>query len=105
MTAPSQQKLRVHGPVVVTANRLSDGAVVYRAAIGGWTTRIEAAAVVTSAVAAKDLLTIAIADDVGAVGAYVAPVELNGGRIEPGNLRERIRLAGPTFDLPITFGI
>jgi len=105
MTAPSQQKLRVHGPVVVTANRLSDGAVVYRAAIGGWTTRIEDAAVVTSAVAAKDLLTIATADDVGAVGAYVAPVELNGGRIEPGNLRERIRLAGPTFDLPITFGI
>jgi len=105
MTAPSQQKLKIHGPVVVTANRLSDGAVVYRAAIGGWTTRIEAAAVVTSAVAAKDLLTIAIADDVGAVGAYVAPVELNGGRIEPGNLRERIRLAGPTFDLPITFGI
>ena len=105
MTAPSQQKLKIHGPVVVTANRLSDGAVVYRAAIGGWTTRIEAAAVVTSAVAAKDLLTIATADDVGAVGAYVAPVELNGGRIEPGNLRERIRLAGPTFDLPITFGI
>ena len=30
MTAPSQQKLKVHGPVVVTANRLSDGAVVYR---------------------------------------------------------------------------
>ena len=105
MTAPSQQKLKIHGPVVVTANRLSDGAVVYRAAIGGWTTRIEAAAVVTSAVAAKDLLTIATADDVGAVGAYVAPVELNGGRIEPGNLREHIRLAGPTFDLPITFGI
>jgi len=105
MTAPSQQKLKIHGPVVVTANRLSDGAVVYRAAIGGWTTRIEDAAVVTSAVAAKDLLTIATADDVGAVGAYVAPVELNGGRIEPGNLRERIRLAGPTFDLPITFGI
>jgi len=105
MTAPSQQKLKIHGPVIVTANRLSDGAVVYRAAIGGWTTRIEAAAVVTSAVAAKDLLTIATADDVGAVGAYVAPVELNGGRIEPGNLRERIRLAGPTFDLPITFGI
>jgi Protein of unknown function (DUF2849) len=106
MTAPDQQKkLKIHGPVVVTANRLSDGAVVYQAAIGGWTMRIEAAAVVTSAVAAKDLLAIAIADDVEAVGAYVAPVELNGGRIEPGNLRERIRLAGPTFDLPISFGI
>ena len=34
MTAPSQQKLKVHGPVVVTANRLSDGAVVYRSMLG-----------------------------------------------------------------------
>ncbi len=105
MTAPSQQKLKVHGPVVVTANRLGDGAVVYRAAIGGWTTRLEAAAVVTNAQAAKDLLALATADDIGAVGAYVAPVEINEGRIEPGNLRERIRVAGPTFDLPAVFGI
>lgn len=105
MTAPSQQKLKVHGPVVITANRLSDGAVVYRAAVGGWTTRLEAAQVVTTAQAAKDLLSAATADDLGAVGAYVAPVELIGGRIEPGNLRERIRIAGPTFDLPVTFGI
>ena len=41
MTAPSQQKLKVHGPVVVTANRLSDGAVIFRAAGGGWTSRLE----------------------------------------------------------------
>jgi hypothetical protein len=104
MTAPSQQKLKVHGPVVVTANRLSDGAVVYRAAVGGWTPRLDAAAVVTTAQAAKDLLAVANGDD-AAVGAYVAPVEINEGRIEPGNLRERIRVAGPTFDLPFSFGI
>jgi Protein of unknown function (DUF2849) len=105
MTAPTQQKLKVHGSVVVTANRLGDGAVVYRAAVGGWTPRLEVAQVVTTAQAAKDLLAAANADDLGAVGAYVAPVEIVGGRIEPGNLRERIRLAGPTFDLPVTFGI
>ena len=105
MTAPSQQKIKVHGPVVVTANRLSDGAVVYRAAVGGWTLRLEAAAVVTSAQAAKDLLAIATADDNAAVGAYVAPVEIVEGRIEPGNLRERIRVAGPSFELPAVFGI
>ncbi len=105
MTAPSQQKLKVHGPVVVTANRLSDGAVIYRAAVGGWTTRLEAAAVVTTAQAAKDLLAAANLDDIEAVGAYVAPVEIVGDRIEPGNLRELIRVGGPTFDLPITFGI
>ena len=105
MTAPSQQKLKINGPVVVTANRLGDGAVVYRAAAGGWTTRLAAAAVVTTAQAAKDMLAIATADDIGAVGAYVAPVVIDGDRSDPGNLRERIRVAGPTFDLPATSGI
>ena len=32
MTSPLQQKLKINGPVVVTANRLGDGAVVYRTA-------------------------------------------------------------------------
>ena len=96
MTAPSQQKLKVNGAVVVTANRLGDGAVVFRTTAGGWSTRLGAAAIVTSAPAAKELLAAATADDIGAVGAYVAPVVINGDRIEPGNLRERIRVAGPT---------
>ena len=101
MTAPSQQKLKVNGPVVVTANRLGDGAVIYRTH-KGWTTALDAAAIVTTAPAAKEILAIAVADDIGAVGAYVAPVVLNGSRVEPGNLRERIRITGPTFDLPTT---
>ena len=46
MTSPlEQKKIKVTGPVVVTANRVGDGAVVYRAADGGWTTRLGAAAV------------------------------------------------------------
>ena len=100
MTAPTQQKLKVQGPVVVTANRLSDGAVIYRAAVGGWTAQLADALVVRTVEAAKGLLAAAIADDLGAVGSHVAPVEIIGDRIEPGNLRERIRVAGPTFDLP-----
>jgi hypothetical protein len=41
-----------------------------------------------------------VADDVGAVGAYIAPVELKeGGVIKPGNLREHIRSKGVTIDL------
>jgi hypothetical protein len=102
MTAPTEQKLKVNGPVVVTANRLGDGVVIYRTAANGWTTQLEAAAIVTTAPAAKEMLATAVADDIGAVGAYVAPVALNGTRIEPGNLRERIRITGPTFDLPST---
>jgi hypothetical protein len=101
MTSPLDQKLKIKGPVMITANRLGDGAVIYRTGDGRWTRQFDSAAVVTTAPAATELLQAAVADDVGAVGAYVAPVKLDpdGGR-RPGNLRERIRLAGPTIELP-----
>jgi hypothetical protein len=102
MTSPNQQKLRVVGPTVVTANRLSDGEVIYRADKQGWTTRLDAAAVVTTTEAARELLAAAALEDIVAVGPYAAPVKIRDGRIEPGNLRERIRAAGPTFALPAT---
>ena len=103
MTSPLEQKhkLKITGPVIVTANRLADGAVVYRTVEGSWSTRLGEAAVVTTAPAATELLAAAIADDISAVGAYVAPIRQGAdGEPQPGNLRERIRLAGPTFDLP-----
>jgi hypothetical protein len=100
MTAPQQQKLKVTGPVVVTANRTADGAVIYRAA-DGWSTDLGSAAVVTTAKEAGALLAAAIADGLNAVEPYVAPVRLGpDGRARPGNLRERIRLAGPTIVPP-----
>lgn len=105
MTSPLQQKLKITGPVVITANRLTDGVVVYRAAGGDWTTAISEAAIATTAPAASAWLVAATADDGLVVGPYVAPVELDtGGRAQPGNLRERIRVDGPTFDLPVTAG-
>jgi Protein of unknown function (DUF2849) len=105
MTSPLQQKLKITGPVVVTANRLGDGAVVYRTIEGRWTTRLDQAAVVNTAPAATELLAAATADDLGAVGAYVAPVRLDKvGGVQPGNLRETIRYAGPTIALPGTLG-
>ena len=100
MTAPQQQKLKVKGPVVITGNRLGDGAVVYRTSGPGWSTSLRDALVTTSADEATRVLKEANASDIEAVGAYVAPVVLDGGDIRPGNLRERIRLAGPTFALP-----
>jgi hypothetical protein len=100
MTSPHEQKKRkVNGSVVVTANRLGDGAVVYRTVNGDWTTDLAAAAVVAASAAAV-LLQRAEADGVRAVGPYIAPVEVAADRVLPGNLRERIRLAGPTFTLP-----
>jgi hypothetical protein len=106
MTSPLDQKLRVTGPVIVTANRLGDGAVVYLTEAGAWTEEIARAAVVDNEPAARKLLAIGVADDVGAVGAYVAPVKLaTDGAVLPGNLREHIRLRGPTIMLPIPFGV
>ena len=101
MTSPLDQKLRITGPVVVTANRVADGAVIYRAADGGWTTALDGAVVTTSAAAAQQALSAAGADEIRAVGAYVAPVKLDAdGGVRPGNLRELIRSAGPTINLP-----
>ena len=101
MTSPLDQKLKITGPSVITANRLADGAVVYRATDGGWTPHFDEAAVVTTAPAAAELLKAANAEGLVAVGAYVAPVtrEQNG-VMQPGNLRESIRLNGPTITLP-----
>lgn len=100
MTAPQQQKLRVKGPVVITGNRLGDGAVVYLTASRNWSTSLREALVTTKADEAIALLRDANASDLEAVGAYVAPVILEEGDIRPGNLRERIRVEGPTFTLP-----
>jgi len=106
MTSPQERKRKVTGPVIVTANRLRDGAVIYRTLTGDWSARLEHAAVVTTAAAAAELLAAAAADDIAAVGPYVAPVRISpDGRPEPGNLRESIRQAGPTIALPITSGI
>lgn len=101
MTSPLEQKLKITGPVVVTANRLGDGAVVYRTTDGGWSTTLDDAAVAATVAVATALLAGATADGTAAVGAYVAPVRLDqDGRPQPGNLRERIRLRGPTVRGP-----
>jgi hypothetical protein len=106
VTSPLEQKLKITGPVVVTANRLRDGVVVYRTIAGNWSARLEEAAVVNTVPAATELLAAAVADDISAVGAYVAPVRIGpDGQPQPGNLRESIRHAGPTVAQPVAFGV
>ena len=100
MTSPLQQKIKITGPSMVTANRARDGIVIYRTAQQGWSVKLSDAAIVRTSDEARALLNEANADDVGAVGAYIAPVEVKeGGEIKPGNLRERIRSKGLTIDL------
>jgi hypothetical protein len=100
MTSPLDQKLRIDGLVVITANRLRDGAVIYRTASGGWTTDLAGALVLEAEAPVKAELAHAAGEGTLAVGAYAAPVAHDAdGRLVPGNLREIIRCSGPTFDL------
>ena len=101
MTSPlEQKKIRITGPSVVTANRTWDGAVIWRTATRDWSADLSDAAIVRSSDEARALLAESVADDVGAVGAYIAPVELgNDGTIAPGNLREQIRSQGLTIGI------
>ena len=102
MTSPLQQKIKITGPSVVTANRTWDGVVIWRNAAHGWSTDLSDAAIVRTADEARALLTESAADDVGAIGPYIAPVTLDAqGGIAPGNLREQIRAVGITIDLPV----
>ena len=102
MTSPLQQKLKITGPSMVTANRTWDGVVIYRTAQQGWSTSLADAAIVRTSDEARTLLNEANADDVGAIGSYIAPVEIKDtGKIAPGNLREQIRSEGLTIELPV----
>ena len=101
MTSPLQKKLKISDSSVVTANRTWDGVVVYRTAAKGWSADLADAAIVRNSDEAKALLAEAVADDVGAIGPYIAPVEVKDGDIKPGNLREHIRSEGLTIDLPV----
>jgi hypothetical protein len=103
MTSPlEQKKIRITGPSMVTANRTWDGVVIYRTAGQDWSADLSDAAIVRNSDEARALLTESIADDVRAIGAYIAPVEIKeSGKIKPGNLREHIRSQGVTIDLPV----
>ena len=102
MTSPLQQKIKIAGPSIVTANRTFDGAVIYRTAAKGWSTALSEATIVRTADEARALLAESVADDIGAVVPYIAPVEIkDDGKVKPGNLREHIRLRGVTIDLPV----
>ena len=97
-----QKKIKISGPSMVTANRTWDGAVIYRTSKQGWSNELAEAAIVRNSDEARALLAESVADDLGAIGAYIAPVEVrDGGAIKPGNLREQIRSAGVTIGLPV----
>jgi Protein of unknown function (DUF2849) len=97
-------------PNVVTANRLTDGIVVYLAADGAWTEQIANARVADDEAETKALEAIAenaVRERV-VVGPYPMPVALmDDGAIDPISVRERIRAAHRTtltkdwYDVPL----
>jgi hypothetical protein len=97
-------------PNVVTANRLTDGVVVYLAADGEWTEEIANARVADDEAETKALETIA-EDAVRkrvVVGPYPMPIALkDDGAVDPISVRERIRAAHRTtltkdwYDVPL----
>jgi hypothetical protein len=82
----------------VTANRLRDGAVVFRRADGGWSLRVEEAATADTEADAQSLLASAELDVAAAfvVAPYLIEIDGAGGRLVPIVYRERIRAFGPS---------
>lgn len=84
---------------MVTANRLSDGAVVYFAAPGEWSESLAAARLAEGDDAAAELLAQAATreEQLLVVGPYLMPVAMEQGTPQPKELREVIRAQGPTI--------
>jgi hypothetical protein len=84
---------------IASANRLSDGLVVFLDDTGQWTPRIDRAALARDKRAAEILLQRAQTEASSVVEPYlVAMTEEEDGRLEPLSLREKIRASGLTFD-------
>ncbi|HSY87964.1 MAG TPA: DUF2849 domain-containing protein [Verrucomicrobiae bacterium] len=84
------------GTQMVTANRLRDGAVVFLAAAGRWTTRVGEGHVAETESHAAELLRAAEAMPTEVVAPYLIEVASSGGGWSPTRYRERIRAEGPS---------
>lgn len=87
------------GQQMITANRLSDGAVVFLAAGGRWTEQFEKGRLSGNEAEAAALQQIAEAAVTCAevVAPYLIDVGEVDGRLQPTRYRERIRAEGPSI--------
>ena len=83
---------------VITASRLRDGTVVFRAADGSWVEAIADAQCTESAEDTKAALAASAASEAQNVvlDVYAIDVVRKGATVVPTRLREAIRAAGPT---------
>jgi hypothetical protein len=100
MESPMTSSAKVSAPPkVMTANRLSDGAVVYLTIAHGWSDRFENAhaSAEPAELAGFEVTALEAVRARTVVGAYLFPVAVEAdGRLVPLGQRERIRAAGPT---------
>jgi len=85
------------GPQILTANRLTDGAVTYWRS-GRWVEALAEAEILadgTTAKAALDAAKVSVADR-AVVNPYLFEVRIEGGHAVPAKEREIIRAAGPS---------
>lgn len=84
--------------MVITGNRLGDGAVVWRGAEGDWSRDIANAAIhATEGQLARSLDAARLEEACGRIiGVYEVEIEMRDSDILPSRLRERIRAGGPT---------
>jgi sulfite reductase (NADPH) hemoprotein beta-component len=95
-----QAKVKAKGsaqPLLVTANRLRDGRVVWLAADGGWTEAVRDAAVFAGEQVETGLARGQEAElHQLVVGPYAVEVTLGAAGPVPLRMRERVRLDGPS---------
>ena len=86
-------------PDIITANRLTDGVVVFQTADGSWTEDFKRAVALPDPQATADALKRAKQDEANnvLVEPYAIVVEERNGHLAPKALREAIRAAGPTI--------
>jgi hypothetical protein len=84
--------------LVLTANRLADGDVVYFTAAGAWSTSVDEARIAEGKdeAAALDAIGVRAAADQLVVGPYLIDVGEDAGHVVPLRYRERIRAYGPS---------
>ena len=83
---------------VASANRLSDGVVVWLDDAGDWSIRLDRAAIARDGRAGEILLRRAQAEAFAVIDPFlVAVTEDDDGTVEPLSLREKIRASGLTF--------
>lgn len=107
-TPKTIKKTQITTAQAVTANRLSDGAVVYLTDQNTWSAEIDDCQIVNDQGVAENFLSLTqelsggLSGGDQVVGTYLFKVQLDGGRALPLSRREIIRTTGPSISFGAT---